>query len=91
MCSNDALAVGAIMRARDMGISVPDDISITGFDDIDVAEIVTPSLTTVHVPHRHMGEAAATLLLNIRAGKPDQKSIKLDTRVVLRDSLKAQK
>ena len=91
MCSNDALAVGAIMRARDMGISVPEDISITGFDDIDVAEIVTPSLTTVHVPHRQMGEAAATLLLNIRAGKPDQKSIKLDTRVVLRHSLKTQK
>ena len=74
-----------------MGISVPEDISITGFDDIDVAEIVTPSLTTVHVPHRQMGEAAATLLLNIRAGKPDQKSIKLDTRVVLRHSLKTQK
>jgi LacI family transcriptional regulator len=88
MCSNDALAVGAIMRAKEMNISVPGEVSITGFDDIDVAEIVTPSLTTVHVPHRHMGEAAATLLLNIRAGKPDQKSIKLDTRIVLRDSLR---
>jgi LacI family transcriptional regulator len=89
MCSNDALAVGAIMRAKEMNIRVPEDISITGFDDIDVAEIVTPSLTTVHVPHRHMGEAAARLLLSIRAGKLDQKSIKLDTRVVLRDSLRA--
>ena len=88
MCSNDALAVGAIMRAKEMNINVPGEVSITGFDDIDVAEIVTPSLTTVHVPHRHMGEAAATLLLNIRAGKPDQKSIELDTRIVLRDSLR---
>ena len=88
MCSNDALAVGAIMRAKEMNISVPGEVSITGFDDIDVAEIVTPSLTTVHVPHRHMGEAAATLLLNIRAGKPDQKSIKLNTRIVLRESLR---
>lgn len=91
MCSNDALAVGAIMRARDMGINVPDDISITGFDDIDVAEIVTPSLTTVHVPHRRMGQAAAELLLSIRAGKTDQKSIKLETRVVLRHSLQTKK
>jgi LacI family transcriptional regulator len=87
MCSNDVLAVGAIMQAKAMNMNVPDDISITGFDDIEIAEIVAPALTTVHVPHRRMGQAAAQLLLNIRAGKLDQKSIKLGTNVVLRNSL----
>lgn len=87
LCSNDVLAVGAIMRAREMNISIPEEVSITGFDDIDVAEIVTPTLTTVHVPHRRMGEAAAAMLLKMRAGDTNNKSIKLSTNTVLRESL----
>ena len=41
-----------------LGLRVPEDISITGFDDIDIAPFVEPPLTTVHVPHRRMGTAA---------------------------------
>ncbi|MGB2133977.1 MAG: LacI family DNA-binding transcriptional regulator [Pseudomonadales bacterium] len=88
LCSNDVLAVGAIMQARKMNISVPEDISITGFDDIDIAEIVTPTLATVHVPHGRMGQAAAGLLLKMRAGDTNNKSIKLSTNTVLRESLR---
>jgi len=59
LCVNDVLAVGAIGRARDMGISVPDEVSITGFDDMELAQITFPALTSVHVPHREMGRLAA--------------------------------
>jgi LacI family transcriptional regulator len=87
LCGNDVLAVGAILRARKLGIRIPDDVSITGFDDIDLAEVIAPPLTTVHVPHRRMGEAAAQILLELRSGIKNQKSIKIETHVVLRGSL----
>ncbi|MEP5762371.1 MAG: LacI family DNA-binding transcriptional regulator [Litoreibacter sp.] len=59
ICGNDVLGVGALARARDMGIDVPGDVSITGFDDIELAKVATPALTTVHVPHQEMGRNAA--------------------------------
>ena len=68
---------------------VPDDVSITGFDDIELAEVADPGLTTVHVPHRRMGEAAARMLLAIRDGTTDGKGIELETHVVMRGSLAA--
>jgi LacI family transcriptional regulator len=61
-CGNDVLAAGALHRAQDLKISVPDTLSITGFDDIALAKIVQPQLTTVHLPHRFMGEMAAKAL-----------------------------
>ena len=87
ICGNDVLATGAIARANEMGIQVPVDISITGFDDIDLAEVIQPQLTTVHVPHRRMGESAARLLLEIINGETDCRSVELDTEVVIRESL----
>ena len=89
MCGNDVLAVGAVQAAREMGIDVPGDVSITGFDDIDIATVVSPALTTVHVPHRRMGAQAAEMLLDqVRKGaKPKQ--IDLETRIVEGDSLAA--
>ena len=71
MCGNDVLAVGAMEKAREMGLSVPDDISITGFDGIELARIVSPKLTTVHVPHGEMGRKAADELIRmIETGEP---------------------
>jgi LacI family transcriptional regulator len=87
ICGNDVLAAGAMIKAKEMGLRVPADISITGFDDIDLAEVVEPKLTTVHVPHRRMGEAAAKILLDIRDGKTECHSIELETSIVMRGSL----
>ena len=87
MCGNDVLAIGAIRRAQQIGLHVPDDISITGFDDIELARIVTPNLTTVHVPHREMGRKAATELVNIIEKVSEGSSIELQTTLVMRDSL----
>ena len=87
LCGNDVLAVGAIQRAKAQGLSVPEDISITGFDDIELASVVEPGLTTVHVPHMRMGEAAATALLGMRDGSHNVAAVKLETHVVVRASL----
>lgn len=87
ICGNDVLAVGALKRARERGIRVPEDISITGFDDLDIATIVSPALTTVHVPHREMGRQAAKRLMEMLAGNNDGKNTTLNTHLVLRESL----
>jgi LacI family transcriptional regulator len=87
MCGNDVLAVGALRRAKELGIDVPTDLSITGFDDIEIAQIVDPSLTTVHVPHREMGRKAATKLVEMVERRSDGASIELDTFLQIRKSL----
>lgn len=89
ICGNDVLAVGAIREAQSQGLQVPTDISITGFDDIELAEVVEPGLTTIHVPHRRMGKAAARALLAMRDGDIDNPGLELDTYVVFRQSLAA--
>ncbi|MEL6617863.1 MAG: LacI family DNA-binding transcriptional regulator [Pseudomonadota bacterium] len=89
MCVNDVLAVGAMQRARDMGLEVPGDVSITGFDDIELARIVTPQLTTVHVPHREMGRLAAQELMHMLDDARPGVSTELQSKVCLRGSLRA--
>jgi LacI family transcriptional regulator len=89
ICGNDVLAVGAITEAKARGLRVPADISITGFDDIELAEVIEPHLTTVHVPHRRMGAAAAKALLAIRDGMTDCEGVELEAHVVKRESLGA--
>ncbi|MEO0357614.1 MAG: LacI family DNA-binding transcriptional regulator [Pseudomonadota bacterium] len=87
MCVNDVLAVGAIQKAQDLGLNVPGDVSVTGFDDIEIASIVTPKLTTVHVPHRHMGSLAAQELINLIEQKVTPRSFQLNSSLRIRDSL----
>jgi len=87
LCGNDVLAAGAISMAKKSGIRVPEEVSITGFDDIELAEIVTPGLTTVHVPHREMGRGAARLLLNLSNGGDPGPSIELTATIKWRASL----
>ncbi|WP_328477110.1 LacI family transcriptional regulator [Actinoplanes sp. NBC_00393] len=60
---NDSMAVGALAALRERGVRVPDDISVTGFDDMPIARDVTPSLTTVKLPLVEMGERAMALAL----------------------------
>lgn len=88
MCGNDVLAVGALRGARDMGLSVPDDVSITGFDDIELARIVTPQITTVHVPHHEMGRKAAQALIDMVEKRSTGASVELKSTLQIRDSLR---
>ncbi|KUL29998.1 LacI family DNA-binding transcriptional regulator [Actinoplanes awajinensis] len=65
---NDSMAVGTLATLRDRGIGVPDQISVTGFDDMPIARDVTPALTTVRLPLVGMGERAMALALGDDAG-----------------------
>ncbi len=87
ICGNDVLAAGALRRAQDRGLSVPGDISITGFDDMELASLVQPRLTTVQVPHREMGEGAADALIAISRGDRSGQGRCLATQVRNRETL----
>lgn len=88
MCINDVLAVGAMRQARKMGLDVPGDVSVTGFDDIELASLVTPQLSTVHVPHRQMGRLAAEELVRMVEGESAGASLRLDSPLRLRGSVR---
>jgi len=63
-CANDLMAIGAMDAARELGLRIPEDVALAGFDDIDAAALVTPPLTTVVNPAYEIGEAAGQLILD---------------------------
>ena len=87
ICGNDVLAAGVMQGARQLGLRVPEDLSITGFDDIELASVLDPALTTVHVPHRRMGWTAADKMLEIQNGEGSRENIRFATDLVIRRSL----
>ena len=87
MCANDVLAVGAMLGAREMGVDVPKDVSITGFDDIELAQVAVPGLTTVHVPHLEMGRRAAEILVRLVQDDGPAETIELPAELRMRQSL----
>ncbi|WP_299875552.1 LacI family DNA-binding transcriptional regulator [uncultured Sulfitobacter sp.] len=87
MCANDVQAVGALTQAREMGLRVPEDVSITGFDDMALSRVVQPALTTVRVPHNAMGRAAAEMLIGIVERGESPAPVCLETRMMRRASL----
>lgn len=64
-CMNDEMAIGAIQQAKKMSLKVPEDISITGFDDISFAEFSDPPLTTIAQPAEAFGSTAMTMLFDV--------------------------
>jgi len=86
-CGNDVLAVGALKTAKAMGLRVPQDVSITGFDDTELATLADPTLTTVHVPHREMGRRAASMIVDLKSENGQPQNIRLQTDIRLRESL----
>jgi len=85
-CANDLIALGALETARQYGCRVPQDISIIGFDDIDEAERVTPSLTTIQQPPRRLGVAAAETLIERLKGRTEPRRVALKFSLVVRES-----
>jgi DNA-binding LacI/PurR family transcriptional regulator len=84
---NDNLAFGVLRAAAHRGISVPDELSVVGFDDLETASLVTPMLTTVHQPLVEMGAYAAQVLLRwIEGDAPPAMHIQLPTELVVRES-----
>lgn len=87
LAMSDAMAIGAMRALRDRGRSVPGDVSVVGFDDIDLAQHVDPPLTTIHQPIRQKGEEAVRILLEaVRGGSGQPQHLTLATRLVVRRS-----
>ena len=85
-CGNDVLGIGAIQEAQFMGLNVPADISITGFDDMEIASVVTPALTTVRFPIAEVGLEAARLLIERMESNAAPRRIELPLKLVVRQS-----
>jgi LacI family transcriptional regulator len=87
LAMSDAMAIGAMRALRDLRLDVPGDVSVVGFDDIDLAPHVEPPLTTVHQPIRRKGEEAVRLLLAVIArDQSGPKHRRLETRLIVRGS-----
>lgn len=90
VCFNDKVAVGTLQAARERGLRVPEDLSVAGFDDIDLAEATDPRLTTVRQPLQEMGRIAVAQLMRVLDGhRPEALHIELATTLIVRDSTAA--
>ena len=87
-CANDMMAVGCLDALRELGLKVPDDISLIGFDDREIAQFTRPPLTTLILPHYEMGEIAAEMLINAAGGlQAGPTQIKVECTLVERESV----
>jgi LacI family transcriptional regulator len=85
---NDLMAMGALLAVRELGLQCPEDVSIVGFDNIDTAELLQPSLTTVQQPVYRLGTAAAELLVQRINGLDDTpREMVLETELIRRNSV----
>jgi len=86
-CFNDLVAVGVLKACAQMGLSVPDDIAVVGHDDVPLAQLVTPALTTCHVSQYEMGWQAVKLLLERISGCEEAcKEVLVTPELVIRAS-----
>jgi LacI family transcriptional regulator len=84
---SDAQALGVYSALHARGLAVPTDMSVVGFDDVSIAALVTPALTTVHQPLTEMGRTATRTLLRHISNEPlDSMRVELTTNLIVRDS-----
>lgn len=86
LCMSDLIAAGAIEEAAAQGLSVPEDLSVVGFDDVPEAARTQPPLTTINQPHVEKGQEAGRALISLLEGEPATQNTSLPTRLVVRDS-----
>lgn len=86
ICANDLMAIGALAYCRRVGIGVPDDVSVVGFDDLPFASLLTPGLTTVRQPARELGISATKLLLGIIDGEEPVSPAPAAVSLMIRES-----
>jgi DNA-binding LacI/PurR family transcriptional regulator len=83
VCVNDFMAVGVLRQLRELGLRVPEDVSVTGFDNISLSEMIAPSLTTVDIPRAALGRRIFSMLTDKGEGTRD---MVVDPELVLRES-----
>jgi LacI family transcriptional regulator len=86
ICNSDVLAFGALAECRKLGLKIPGDVTITGFDDQEMATLVEPPLTTITVPAFEMGERAADALIHAVTSNRTITSVRIETSLIIRAS-----
>ena len=86
VCGNDVLAMGALFECQSMGLDLPRDVSVAGFDDLPLAAHLSPPLTTMAVPSEQMGRFAAEYLLARFAGAQVAERKELEVGLVVRET-----
>src|SRR5947209_7512006 len=81
-CYNDMIATGVLIACRERGIAVPEELSVIGFDNIEMASYVTPPLTTIHQPKIEMGRLATQVMLDLLSNRPGQNYVLPPTLIV---------
>ena len=85
-CYNDMTALGAMRAIRARGLRVPQDVSVTGFDDLFFAAYLAPALTTVRQPMRQMGQMAMENLFKLMSGQESAAQMKVEAELIVRGS-----
>ena len=87
LCANDLTAIGAMRALHEMGVRTPQDVSIMGIDDIDMAQYMSTKLTSVHIPVEEMGQMATKILLDrINGGHSIHMKISMPFYIAERES-----
>jgi LacI family transcriptional regulator len=87
MCANDLIALGVLRGLAEMGIAVPEQIAVVGYDDVTFASMLSPGLTSVRQPKYELGETAAELLLEEALGSEhEHRSVRFEPELVVRAS-----
>jgi LacI family transcriptional regulator len=86
MCSNDMTAIGLLQKAYRIGIRVPADLSVVGFDDVAMARVIAPPLTSIQMSRTELAMAAVTALRAHVEGTPCHREYKINTQLVVRES-----
>lgn len=87
-CANDMMAVGCYEALKELGLRIPEDVAVIGFDDREIAQFMRPPLTTLVLPHYEMGEIAAELLIDKTGGlDTPHNQIKVECTLIERSSV----
>lgn len=86
ICANDLIAIGVIKYLKEVGIKIPESISVTGFDDIDMATHIEPKLTTTNQPVSFIGEQAIKLLIDKIENKNNFQKVIIKCKLIIRES-----
>lgn len=86
--ANDIMAMGAIKAAEERGIRIPEELSVIGYDDIEMSNLCSPALTTIHQPKYQVGlETVRLLMQNLNKQEGMERQVTMETRIVLRKSV----
>jgi DNA-binding LacI/PurR family transcriptional regulator len=86
VCTNDFMAIGVLRELRERGLRIPTDISVTGFDNIELSEYSNPPLTTVNVPRERIGQLCFEALVRDESRPQLARNLSIDPELVVRGS-----